>query len=201
LTTVAWIQAMKFFQLQPAFTLDVTLEHKEAIEKLREAINREELRGLADAAGSVFDFRIDRREQRFWSPHLSAQLSPTETGTQLFARFSPRPEIWTMFIAIYFVVAILMCLAAIVGYVQWSLGYFPSAVWLIPAGAVMIAALHFGSLVGQSLSADQMALLRTRFDRATELAFGEPDASARIGASDPMPIDKTISNGEPQRLG
>ncbi|TWT94898.1 single stranded DNA-binding domain-containing protein [Neorhodopirellula pilleata] len=166
---------MKLFVLQPAFTVDVRVDKETAISRLRNAIASEELRGFAESAGTVFDFKIESTSRRFWSPHLSAQFSETDDGSQLFARFSPRPEIWTMFIAFYFVVAILMSLAAIVGYVQWSLGYSPSALLLIPLGTVAIIGLHLGSLAGQSLSADQMELLRSRFDRAIELAFGDTD--------------------------
>ncbi|WP_404309286.1 hypothetical protein [Neorhodopirellula lusitana] len=174
---------MKFFQLQPAFEVDVPFEKDVAIERLKAAIASEEIRGLAESAGTVFDFKIERAERRFWSPHLSAQFSATDGGSQLFARYSPRPEIWTMFMAFYFVVAVLMLLAAIVGYVQWSLGYQPSCLLAIPIGAILIIGLHVASMIGQSLSADQMTLLRERFDRAIEIAFGDPSTIAKPGSS------------------
>ena len=161
------------FRLQPTFTIDVPLDKDSAVSRLRDAIETETLRGFAQSAGTVFEFKIERSEQRFWSPHLSAQFSPSETGTQLFARFSPRPEIWTMFIALYFMVMILMSLAALVGYVQWSPGYSPWALVVVPLGALLIGCLHTASLIGQRLSADQMDLLRARLDQAVEAAFGQ----------------------------
>ncbi|EMI40659.1 hypothetical protein [Rhodopirellula sp. SWK7] len=169
---------MKIFQLQPAFTIDIPLEQGQAIERLKSAIESDEMRGLAESAGTVFDFKIDRPDRRFWSPHLSAQFSETETGAQLFARFSPRPEVWTMFIAIYFVVTILMGLAMIVGYVQWTLGYTPWSLSAVPIGVLLIACLHLASMIGQSLSADQMTLLRGRLDRALEMAFGQENLNS-----------------------
>lgn len=162
---------MNPLRLQPAFTIDIPVDKQTAINRLKKAIHNESLRGLAESAGTVFDFKIEPKDRRFWSPHLSAQFSPTETGSQLFARFSPRPEIWTMFMACYFVIAILISLAAIVGYVQWSLGYAPWSLIAVPVGVILIAAMHVGSLIGQSLSADQMELLRGRLDQAVELAF------------------------------
>jgi len=162
---------MNISRLQPAFTVDVPVGQLRAIEQLKAAIASEELRGFAESAGTVFDFKVDRPDRRFWSPHLSAQFSATDSGSQLFARFSPRPEIWTLFIAIYFVFAILMGFALIVAYVQWSLGYAPWSLVAVPVGLTMIAVLHFVSLVGQGLSSDQMMLLRGRLDRALEMAF------------------------------
>jgi hypothetical protein len=173
---------MNIFRLQPAFTIDVALDQTAAIERLKSAIATDELRGFAESAGTVFEFKIDRPDRRFWSPHLSAQFSATETGSQLFARFSPRPEIWTMFIAIYFVVTILMLLAMIVGYVQWSLGYSPWSLAAIPIGTLMIVMLHLISMIGQGLSTDQMTLLRGRFDRAVQMAFGKEQPPSEAAA-------------------
>lgn len=177
---------LSIFRFQPAFTVDVAMDKQTAITRLQTAIASDELRGLAESAGTVFDFKIERTSRRFWSPHLSAQFSEasdTSERAQLFARFSPRPEIWTMFIAFYFVAAILMSLLAIVGYAQWSLGYSPWALIGVPVGAVAMVGLHLGSLVGQSLSADQMELLRSRFDRAIELAFDDASSKHRFDES------------------
>lgn len=164
---------MNLFQLQPAFTIEVPGDQQHAIMRLKAAVGSPELRGLAEAAGAVIDFKIAPAERRFWSPHLSAQCSDTETGTYLFARFSPRPEVWTMFIAMYFVIAILVCLAVTVGYAQWSLGYAPWSLAAAPIGLFLIAGMHFASLIGQRLSADQMTVLRGRLDRAVEIAFDD----------------------------
>lgn len=166
---------MNFFQLQPSLTIAVPGDQQQAINRLKAAIVSPELRGLAEAAGAVIDFKIVPAEQRFWSPHLSAQCSETETGTHIFARFSPRPEVWMMFIAIYFVIAMLICLAMMAGYVQWSLGYTPWSLAAVPLGLFLIAGMHLASLMGQRLSADQMTVLRDRLDRAVEIAFDDLD--------------------------
>ncbi len=166
---------MKIFEFQPGFTVDVPFAPSQAMQRLRSAIASEELRGLAEAAGTVIDFKIARADRRFWSPHLSAQCSESDGGTQIFARFSPRPEVWTLFIAIYFVIAILICLAMTIGYVQWSLGYSPWSLATVPIGLLLMAGMHLASLIGQQLSADQMTVLRQRFDRAVELAFDGMD--------------------------
>lgn len=162
---------MKLLKLQPTFTLDVPIPADQAITQIRRAINTAELRGHADAAGACVDFKIAPEERRFWSPHLSVQCSDTESGSQLVARFSPRPEIWTMVMAIYFVVMIAIFAAGIYGYVQWFMGDRPWALLVIPFGVMIILGLHVASLIGQSLSADQMTLLRQRFDRAIAIAL------------------------------
>lgn len=170
---------MNPFQLQPHFTVDLPWDKQQAIERLRAAILECDGAAEIESAGTVFDFKIPKHQQRFWSPHLSAQLSPAEAGSQLFARFSPRPEIWTMFMALYFVIAVLMSLSLIVGLAQWQLGYSPWSLLTTPIGALLIGGLHAGSLMGQSWSVDQMELLRNDLDNAIQSARDEATNSSR----------------------
>jgi hypothetical protein len=122
-------------------------------------------RDIAKTAAMCIDYTVEIADRRFWSPHLSIHVSPTETGSQLHCRFSPRPEIWTMFMAIYFVVLILTSAAAIYAYVQWWMGDPPWALLAFPIGVSLIVSLHVGSQIGQSLSNDQMELLQNRLDQ------------------------------------
>jgi hypothetical protein len=173
--------------MQPTFTLDVPCTADEAISRIRRAIRDPELNQLVESAGACVDFKIEPDDRRFWSPHLSVQLNDTESGSQLYGRFSPRPEIWTMFMAIYFMMATVIFGAAILAYVQWFLGSKPWALLLVPIGIAIILGLHLASLVGQGLSSDQMTLLRTRLDRTLAIAFAD-DPIARYEAESREPV-------------
>ena len=171
---------MKPLKMQPTFRMHVPVSADQAMIKIRQAINTPELNNYVVSAGQCVDYKIEAADRRFWSPHLSVQLQDTESGAELFGRFSPRPEIWTMFMAIYFVAAITICGALIYAYVQWFLGSYPWALMVIPINLVIIVGLHAASLIGQSLSADQMQLLRTRLDRTLQIAFNESTELGRI---------------------
>lgn len=167
---------MQPLEMQPMFRLEVPGRVDQALVELRRAIKVPELEGLAESAGPCLDFKIEAADRRFWSPHLSISLSDSEAGeetTEVHGRFAPRPEIWTMIMVIYFGTITFAFFAAIYGYVQWALGQTPWALIVVPVGIALIAALHVASLVGQRLSSDQMQLLRSRFDRSVEIAFGE----------------------------
>lgn len=166
---------MKLLKMQPTFKVDVPVNAQDAVTEIRRAIQSDELNALAVAAGQCVEFKIAPADQRFWSPHLSIQLSEHESGSQIFGRFSPRPEVWTMFMAIYGVAGICSFAGAIYGYVQWFMGSTPWALLIVPAGVVAIVILHVASLIGQNLSSDQMKLLRDRFDRTLEVAFIDLD--------------------------
>ena len=115
--------------------------------------------------GSCAEFRVPSAEQRFWSPQLSVQAEPESDGnTRLHCRYSPRPEVWTLCMFVYSLGAFGICAAAMAGYVQWTLNSTPWAWVGVPVGVALIAAVHGASLVGQTLSRDQMEMLRERLD-------------------------------------
>lgn len=164
---------MKLFTVQPAFTMDIPVPTDELMLRIRTSVKEMGLKELVGSAGTCVDLKVARDQRRFWSPHLNVQASQLEQGSQLFCRFSPRPEVWTMFMAIYLVAACLIFAASIWGYVQWFLGHTPWALLFIPLGLVGILVLHVASLVGQSLSADQMDQLRARLDELIARATGK----------------------------
>ncbi|TWU38398.1 hypothetical protein [Novipirellula artificiosorum] len=151
-------------KMQPTFQVDLPIGADDAIKKIGDSIRTRESLKYAKAAGHCADFSVDPAQRRFWSPHLSIQVSDTETGSQLFGRFSPRPEIWTFFMFIYFVMACLIFGGAVWGYVQWFMNDRPWALMLVPISILVIVMLHFASLIGQGLSRDQMEQLRTQLD-------------------------------------
>ncbi len=173
---------MSIFSLQPSFVEHVPYSADETVQRLRASIAAPEFSGLAQAAGRVVEFKIDAAERRFWSPHLSVQVgddsldqaAPGDVSqpiAHVVGRFSPRPEIWTMFMAVYLSTTFCIASAAVWGYVQWFMGGTPWALLGIPIGVVTILTLHAVSLTGQSLSRDQMEFLREQFDEVMETAF------------------------------
>ncbi len=161
--------------MQPAFTRDVPLGADEVMAKVRKAIRTPGICEHVASAGHCVDFKVGPAEQRFWSPHLNVQVSDLDSGSELYCRFSPRPEVWTMFMAVYFLAGFCMFTAAIYGYVQWFLGERPWSLVVIPIAAIVIAGLHLASLIGQQLSADQMEQLQERLDRTLDYALAGDD--------------------------
>ncbi|MGB7328066.1 MAG: hypothetical protein WBD31_24535 [Rubripirellula sp.] len=179
---------IKFLRLQPGFIIDAPYASDEVVKKMRAALKTPDMSGFADAASMCFDYKIESASQRFWSPHLSVQVSDANVSkststARLHCRFAPRPEIWTMFIAIYFVILILMFAALILAYVQWWMGGSPWAIAMIPLGIISIAVLHVASQVGQSLSSDQMTLLQSRLDQTLAAAGIAQHGADSSGAS------------------
>lgn len=151
--------------MQPTFRVEIAGPLDDALTRVRAAIARGVGGAHADAAGSCLDFRVAPEERRLWSPHLSVQLSATEGDVELFGRFSPRPEIWTLVMMLYFAAAFVAIGGGVYGCVQWLLGGTPWALAVVPTSLGAILGLHLMSLTGQRLSSDQMEHLRERLDR------------------------------------
>ncbi len=160
-------------RMRPTFRISLAGTLEDAIKRLRIAMARGDLGQHADAAGSCLDFRTPPADRRLWSPHLSVQLTPTDQGVELFGRFCPRPEVWTLVMMLYFAAAFVGICGALYACAQIMLGDVPWALVALPVSAAAILGLHLLSLAGQRLSEDQMEQLRDRLDRVVTEAFGE----------------------------
>ncbi|TWT77873.1 hypothetical protein Pla123a_16710 [Posidoniimonas polymericola] len=165
---------MTTLRMQPTFQVAIDGTYDDAVQRLRAATVGGVLGAHTDAAGSCLDLRVGPSERRPWSPHLGAQLTPVGDGVVLFARFSPRPEIWTFVMMLYFAAACLACGGAVYGWVQYTLGETPWGLIGVPVGLAAIAVLHIVGVVGQRLSSDQMHDLRERLDRVVAEVFKSP---------------------------
>ncbi len=159
--------------MRPTFQFSVAMDANQLSERIRRSLEAIEFCEHVKSKGRNFDFTIEPGIQRFWSPHLSVQLSHADSGTMVFGRFSARPEIWTMFFVVYEVMAVTAFAGAIYGYVQWALNANPWALALTPTGVLVIAMLHIASLIGQRLSSDQIKILLERFKFALEQALDD----------------------------
>ncbi|UCD25877.1 MAG: hypothetical protein JSW51_08045 [Gemmatimonadota bacterium] len=148
--------------MRPTFSVELPLSADEAIERIRAEIASSQLNTMS--AGRCAEFRVAESERRFWSPYLSVQVQDTPEGSLLRGRFSPRPEIWTMFMFVYFVMTFAIFFGAAFGYVQWAMGDSPWGLLAVPGGILVIVLLHAASLVGQRLSSDQTVELREALD-------------------------------------
>jgi hypothetical protein len=167
-------------RLRPRFDVELPVPASEAVLGLREGLDTPELRGTTMAAGLHADLMVDRSERRIWSPRLNVQIEDTPGGSTLRCRFSPRPDVWTGFMFVYFVMVFLVVFGATFGYVQQVSDEPAWGYWGVPLGLLVIAGIHLAGYVGQRLAANQMRELRGRLELVVARQFGvgsesEPD--------------------------
>jgi hypothetical protein len=132
------------------------------------------IRCRGTAARRCAELFVAESERRFWSPHLSIQVEDKDNGSVLSGRFSPRAEVWTLIMFVYFLMAFAVVFGSAYGYVQWLLGETPWGLLAVPAGIAVIVLLHIASIVGQRLSEDQMEMLRERLNVLLECVSDSP---------------------------
>lgn len=118
--------------------------------------------------GPHIQITVGRGERHFWSPFLIGDLYAEGAGSRLIGRFSPDPAIWTMWAAGY---GILLCssfFALVYGGARLMLGASAWVLLVIPIAMLLAMVLYWGSMVGQTLGAEQMRLLQERSVRALD---------------------------------
>lgn len=113
---------------------------------------------------AILQLPPDRRTML--SPFLNLELTEVEGGAVLKGRFSPHPNVWTGFVAVYFTLAMIAMLSAMYGFVQWRLGQPAWVLLAVPASFGLIAFVYGAAVIGQGLTADEMYDLRALVDRA-----------------------------------
>ncbi len=154
-------------RMRPTFAIDLPLPADEAARRLQHQLVSSQFADESMGAGRFVDLVVDEADRRIWSPQLSIQIEDLDGGSVLRGRFSPRPDLWTFIMFVYFFMAFLM--------LQWTMADLPWGLWALPVGLVIIAGLHGASQIGQRLGQEQMHQLRSRLDDLVGKALDSPE--------------------------
>ena len=163
-------------RMRPKFSIQLPIPADEAILRIREGLDTPELRDSTMIAGRHAEFLVDEPQRRVWSPRLTVRIDDAPGGSTLRGRFSPRPDVWTGFMFVYFLLVFLVVFGATLGYVQQVSNEAAWGFWAIPVGLTLIACIHLASYVGQRLAASQMRELRGRLESVVASRFGAVEA-------------------------
>jgi hypothetical protein len=148
---------------RPRFTLELPLAPEVITERVRTQLATEGQK----VTGSVFRrtllLTLRKEDTHFWTPHLDVHDERKEGGTRLSAVFSPHPQVWTSFVAVQLLFALLSVAAGIWVTSMLMLGRDPLV--SIAALALMLFGGGF-AYVGQGIGSEQMYELRAFLDGA-----------------------------------
>ena len=101
---------------------------------------------------------VPEKETHFWSPQLSIEIEGlSETTSKIKGLFGPKPQVWTFFMFIHFVIATAFLIFGVIAYSNWSLNrssIFP-IVMLIVLPIIWVA-LYLVGTIGKSTGKKQM---------------------------------------------
>lgn len=153
-------------RMRPRFEVQLPVERVEWLDALRRLLESDagSLRGQVFRKHAVVEMRD--QERTFWSPYLDLEVDDEPDGLVIRGRFSPHPHVWTLFMAVYILLAIVALGGLSYGIVQHTLGQAPWSLLIVPAAAALFGFVYGATLIGQGLGAEQMYLMRSLVDRA-----------------------------------
>jgi len=159
--------------MRPRFELQLPVERATWLDALRQLLDDDPgaCRGQFFRKHAVLEVRNEKRS--FWSPYLSLEVEDEPDGAAIRGRFSPHPHVWTLFMAIYILLAIIALAGLVYGFVQYTMGQSPWGLVIAPAALALFGFVYGATLIGQGLGAEQMYMMRTLIDRASEAALAE----------------------------
>ncbi|MCB9745607.1 MAG: hypothetical protein H6740_23725 [Alphaproteobacteria bacterium] len=165
---------MSVKRMRPTFRLTLPLPPTEVLGRVREALDTPECLVAGTMGRHGFELKVTPEHEHLWSPWLTVEVRPQEAGSLLFARFSPKPEVWTFFIALYALLTFIATCGLVWGLAQLTLGGSLMGLWAVPAAGLGALGVYLASFVGQGLGGAQMYVLRRFLDQAlpTEGAEG-----------------------------
>lgn len=158
-----------FGPVRPTLHWQSAASAEQILERLSRALRAPD----SEVNGLVTSTRIElhtrRKDQHLWSPQLAVDLkSSQDEQTHLVGRFSPHPNVWTMYVALSAAICFAGLMSGAYGYVQWLMDQSPWSLLGVPLSLFGFLGLYFVSQLGQSLGHDQMdqlvAFLETHAD-------------------------------------
>lgn len=152
--------------MRPRFELQLPVGRERWLDALRSVLQDDagSVRGQVFRKHAVIEMRDGVRT--FWSPYLNLEIEDEPDGAAIVGRFSPHPNVWTMFMGIYILLAFVALGGLSYGIVQYTLGQSPWALVVAPAAVALFGFVYGATLIGQGLGAEQMYMMRTLVDRA-----------------------------------
>ncbi|MFT3784552.1 MAG: hypothetical protein QM770_00110 [Tepidisphaeraceae bacterium] len=166
-------------RLRPTFTIDLPDQCSAVTERLRAGLERQPVwaksarlpgaRADRPCDGTFVWVAMPAGQQKFFSPWLQLCIQSTDTGTQLFGRFSPKPEVWTAFALAYLFLSCVTFFSGMLGLVLLNLGDTPWPLWITACSVIGIIAMYVASQTGKTLADEQMDAIRSAVDHALAL--------------------------------
>ncbi len=148
-------------RMRPVFVLPVPGDGSAVLELLHTKLSSAETELIGQVLPPNAYLRHSDERSRLLSPHLNLDLRSDGGGTRLHGRFSPRPNVWTGFMALFFGLGLLGLAGLIYGLAQMTVGGPIWAMWAAPAAFALIGFIYGAAFIGQGLSVDEMYELRT----------------------------------------
>jgi hypothetical protein len=149
------------FFLRPRFSIDLQENATQLFERVANALKKEDCNFKSSVSDGHFFVDVAEKESHFWSPQLQFEIVELdENSSAIKGLFGPKPQVWTLFMFVHFIVGTAFLCFAIMTYVKYTLEeslFFP-VVMLIVLPLVWMLLYLLGN-VGKETGKHQMKKL------------------------------------------
>ncbi len=108
--------------LRPRFKLNIDESQQKLITKFQNNVKNTNCNYCVKVIDGHIVIDIPANENHFWSPQLNIEIEKAEENKSIVkGLFGPKPQVWTLFMFIHFVMAIAFIGFSIMAYVKWTL--------------------------------------------------------------------------------
>ena len=107
--------------LRPRFVLSSDKSQEKILESFAEVKNDNEQKFIVKIVDEHIFIDVSQKESHFWSPQLHLEILQKEGETQIKGLFGPKPQVWTFFMFLHFIVGTAFLGAGVWVYVNHSL--------------------------------------------------------------------------------
>ena len=144
--------------LRPRFTIDLDENYETVIEKFKKVLKAKDCANPSRFSDGHIIVDVPKKEEHFWSPQLNMEIVEADNNKSILkGLFGPKPQVWTLFMFIHFIVGIPFLIFAVMLYVNWSLERdFILALMMVIFLPILWAVLYFLGRIGKSTGHNQM---------------------------------------------
>ncbi len=146
--------------LRPRFKLEIPKNHSSVLSDFEHA-QKTQSEFIVNRVDHHVFIKFPKEKQHFWSPQLHLEIDETTPNTCLLrGLFGPNPTVWTFFMFLHFIVAVMFLIFGVWAYSNWSLKQsyaIPLSVMFLMV--VVWIGLYFAGSIGKASSKKDMVAL------------------------------------------
>ena len=151
-------------RMRPVFRLELAADRADVLERLRHRLGQPDCGFEGQVVTGHAMIHLPPARRSLLSPVLNLRLAEEDGRTVLHGRFSPQPNVWTGFMAIYGVLGLIGLGGLMYGFAQMTVDQAPWSMLAAPVALALIGFVYGAAFIGQGLTVDDMYAMRAFVD-------------------------------------
>jgi hypothetical protein len=144
--------------LRPRFSIDLEKNYSEILQDFTEALSVKEAKYSGHISDGHIFISVAKKDEYFWSPQLHLEIVEVDKNkSELKGLFGPKPQVWTLFMFIHFIIGMSFLGFGVLLYTRWSLNeslFFPLSMLVVLP--FIWTVLYFLGKIGKDTGKKQM---------------------------------------------